>query len=53
MDSRRLQQLGKMATQAEHVKNAIRPFIKTAQLDVGGVLGTFRDAPSASSKKSH
>jgi DNA-binding transcriptional regulator GbsR (MarR family) len=48
----RLQRLEKMATLADHVEKAIRLFIKTARLDVGGVLGAFRDGPSDSSKKS-
>ncbi len=48
----RLQRLEKMATLAEHVEKAIRLFIKTARLDVGGVLGAFRDEASASQKKS-
>jgi DNA-binding transcriptional regulator GbsR (MarR family) len=47
----RLQRLEKMATLAEHVEKAIRLFIKTARLDVGGVLGAFRDDASATRKK--
>jgi DNA-binding transcriptional regulator GbsR (MarR family) len=39
----RLQRLEKMATLAEHLEKAIRLFIKTARLDVGGVLGAFRE----------
>ena len=48
--SERLQRLEKMATLAEHVEKAIRLFIKTARLDIGGVLGAFRDEPAASKK---
>jgi HTH-type transcriptional regulator, glycine betaine synthesis regulator len=48
--SERLQRLEKMATLAEHVEKAIRLFIKTARLDVGGVLGAFRE-DAASRKK--
>ncbi len=51
VDTERLQRLEKMATLAEHVEKAIRLFIKTARLDVGGVLSAFRDEPGASSKK--
>jgi DNA-binding transcriptional regulator GbsR (MarR family) len=51
VDTERLQRLEKMATLAEHVEKAIRLFIKTARLDVGGVLGAFRDEPGAPVKK--
>lgn len=51
VDTERLQRLEKMATLAEHVEKAVRLFIKTARLDVGGVLGAFRDEPSAPVKK--
>ncbi|MBN1205077.1 MAG: MarR family transcriptional regulator [Myxococcaceae bacterium] len=51
VDTERLQRLEKMATLAEHVEKAIRLFIKTARLDVGGVLGAFRDEASAVRKK--
>jgi DNA-binding transcriptional regulator GbsR (MarR family) len=51
VDTERLQRLEKMATLAEHVEKAIRLFIKTARLDVGGVLGAFRDDGSAARKK--
>ena len=47
----RLQRLEKMATLAEHLEKAIRLFIKTARLDVGGVLGAFRDESGAARKK--
>lgn len=47
----RIQRLEKMATLAEHVEKAIRLFIKTARLDVGGVLGAFREEPGTQSKK--
>ncbi|ATB33501.1 GbsR/MarR family transcriptional regulator [Melittangium boletus] len=39
----RLARLEKMATLAEHVERALRLFIKTARLDVGGILGTLRE----------
>jgi HTH-type transcriptional regulator, glycine betaine synthesis regulator len=48
----RLLRLEKMATLAEHVEKAIRLFIKTARLDVGGVLGAFREEPGTSRKRS-
>lgn len=51
VDTERLQRLEKMATLAEHVEKAIRLFIKTARLDVGGVLGAFRDDNSKARKK--
>jgi DNA-binding transcriptional regulator GbsR (MarR family) len=38
-----LERLEKMATLAEHVERALRLFIKTAQLDVGGILGALRE----------
>ncbi|QRO02103.1 MarR family transcriptional regulator [Archangium violaceum] len=38
-----LSRLEKMATLAEHVERALRLFIKTARLDVGGILGVLRD----------
>jgi DNA-binding transcriptional regulator GbsR (MarR family) len=47
----RLQRLEKMVTLSEHVEKAIRLFIKTARLDIGGVLGAFRDDSGAASKK--
>jgi DNA-binding transcriptional regulator GbsR (MarR family) len=47
----RLQRLEKMVTLAEHVEKAIRLFIKTARLDIGSVLGAFRDEPSTSARK--
>jgi hypothetical protein len=40
-----------MVTLAEHVEKAIRLFIKTARLDIGSVLGAFRDEPSAPARK--
>ena len=43
----RLLRLEKMATLAERVEKAIRLFIRTARLDVGGVLGAFRDDAGA------
>jgi DNA-binding transcriptional regulator GbsR (MarR family) len=51
VDAERLQRLEKMATLAEHVERAIRLFIKTARLDVGGVLGAFREDSGASRKR--
>ncbi|HYH99700.1 GbsR/MarR family transcriptional regulator [Hyalangium sp.] len=51
VDTERLQRLEKMATLAEHVEKAIRLFIKTARLDVGGVLSAFRDDAEPSRKK--
>jgi DNA-binding transcriptional regulator GbsR (MarR family) len=38
-----LARLEKMATLAEHVERALRLFIKTARLDVGGILGVLRE----------
>ena len=38
-----LARLEKMATLAEHVERALRLFIKTARLDVGGILGALRE----------
>jgi DNA-binding transcriptional regulator GbsR (MarR family) len=38
-----LERLEKMATLAEHVERALRLFIKTARLDVGGILGALRE----------
>jgi DNA-binding transcriptional regulator GbsR (MarR family) len=38
-----LSRLEKMATLAEHVERALRLFIKTARLDVGGILGALRE----------
>lgn len=40
-----LSRLEKMATLAEHVERALRLFIKTARLDVGGILGVLREEP--------
>lgn len=40
---KQLERLEKMATLAEHVERALRLFIKTAQLDVGGILGALRE----------
>ncbi|WP_224246026.1 GbsR/MarR family transcriptional regulator [Hyalangium gracile] len=51
VDTERLQRLERMATLAEHVEKAIRLFIKTARLDVGGVLGAFRDEAGPARKK--
>jgi hypothetical protein len=48
----RLQRLEKMATLAEHVEKALRLFIRTSRLDMGGVLGVFRDEAAALRKKS-
>ncbi len=41
LPAERLRRLEKMATLAEHVERALRLFIKTARLDVGGILGTL------------
>ncbi|AKJ03574.1 DNA-binding transcriptional regulator GbsR (MarR family) [Archangium gephyra] len=41
-----LARLEKMATLAEHVERALRLFIKTARLDVGGILGALREDSS-------
>ncbi len=43
--SERLQRLEKMVNLAEHVERALHLFLKTARLDVGGVLGAFRGEP--------
>jgi HTH-type transcriptional regulator, glycine betaine synthesis regulator len=40
-----LSRLEKMVTLAEHVERALRLFIKTARLDVGGILGVLREEP--------
>lgn len=40
-----LERLEKMATLADHVERALRLFIKTARLDVGGILGALREDP--------
>jgi hypothetical protein len=42
----RLVRLEKMATLAEHVERALRLFIKTARLDVAGILGALREDSS-------
>jgi DNA-binding MarR family transcriptional regulator len=42
----RLLRLEKMATLAEHVERALRLFIKTARLDVAGILGALREDSS-------
>jgi DNA-binding transcriptional regulator GbsR (MarR family) len=41
-----LARLEKMTTLAEHVERALRLFIKTARLDVGGILGALREDSS-------
>lgn len=41
-----LSRLEKMTTLAEHVERALRLFIKTARLDVGGILGALREDPT-------
>jgi DNA-binding transcriptional regulator GbsR (MarR family) len=41
-----LARLEKMATLAEHVERALRLFVKTARLDVGGILGALREESS-------
>ncbi len=51
VEPERLQRLEKMATLAEHVEKALRLFIRTSRLDVGGVLGVFRDEAGALRKK--
>ena len=38
-----LRRLERMATLADHVERALRLFIKTARLDVGGILGALRE----------
>jgi DNA-binding transcriptional regulator GbsR (MarR family) len=48
----RLQRLEKMATLAEHVEKALRLFVRTSRLDVGGVLNVFREEAAALRKKS-
>jgi HTH-type transcriptional regulator, glycine betaine synthesis regulator len=40
----RLERLERMAALAEQTQRALRLFIKTARLDVGGMFGVFRDA---------
>jgi HTH-type transcriptional regulator, glycine betaine synthesis regulator len=46
LPAERLARLEKMATLAEHVERALRLFIKTARLDVGGILGALREDSS-------
>jgi len=48
----RLQRLDRMADLADQTDRALRLFIKTARLDVGGMFGVFRDAVRGGSKKS-
>ncbi len=38
-----LERLERMTTLADHVERALRLFIKTARLDVGGILGALRE----------
>jgi DNA-binding transcriptional regulator GbsR (MarR family) len=48
----RLQRLDRMAELADQTDRALRLFIKTARLDVGGMFGVFREAVRGGSKKS-
>ncbi|MBF5040804.1 MarR family transcriptional regulator [Aggregicoccus sp. 17bor-14] len=43
--------LEKMALLAEHTERALKVFIKTARLDVGGMFGVFRAEGSASARR--
>lgn len=43
----RLQRLEKMRSLAESTERALKVFLKTARLDVGGMFGVFRDATDA------
>jgi len=47
----RLQRLDRMAELAEQTDRALRLFIKTARLDVGGMFGVFRDVVRGNPKK--
>ena len=47
-----MQRLDRMAELAEQTDRALRLFIKTARLDVGGMFGVFREAVRGSPKKS-
>jgi len=44
VDAGRLTRLDKMADLAEQTDRALRLFVKTARLDVGGMFGVFREA---------
>jgi HTH-type transcriptional regulator, glycine betaine synthesis regulator len=47
-----LGRLEKMALLAEHTERALKVFIKTARLDVGGMFGVFRSEASAAVRRS-
>lgn len=50
VQAEKLRRLERMAVLADHVERALRLFIKTSRLDVGGVLGAFRDGALARGK---
>ena len=52
VESERLYRLEKMAMLAEHVEKALRLFIRTSRLDIGGVLSVLREDTAALRKKS-
>jgi DNA-binding transcriptional regulator GbsR (MarR family) len=52
LESERLERLEKMAMLAEHVEKALRLFIRTSRLDIGGVLSVLRDDTAVLRKKS-
>jgi DNA-binding transcriptional regulator GbsR (MarR family) len=47
----RLSRLNRMADLAEQTDRALKLFIKTARLDVGGMFGVFRDAVRSGARK--
>jgi DNA-binding transcriptional regulator GbsR (MarR family) len=51
VDAERLARLDRMAELAEQTDRALRLFIKTARLDVGGMFGVFRDAVRGGPKR--
>lgn len=50
--SERLSRLERMVTLAEQAERAVRLFLKTARLDVAGVLQAFREEKGATSRRS-
>lgn len=47
----RIERLDRMAELADQTERALRLFIKTARLDVGGMFGVFRDAVRGGPRK--
>jgi DNA-binding transcriptional regulator GbsR (MarR family) len=52
LSTERMERLDRMAELAEQTERALRLFIKTARLDVGGMFGAFREAVRGGSRKS-